>query len=220
MRRIDRFSPPRRDSAPMAAHRIRNIVHEVLLYSHDLDEGRQRAHGPTPRRWAELEVSVQTALREAFFDLLYVDRPMVDELYNALHTHRLTLMSGPRGSGKTTVLLAFDRRFCEQHGQGERFDRERDTAGASVHYINIRQFEAARKDPSVTDAGPRLTVCAFIFGKLERFFFPTLHDLHTEISESEQALRRRWVEWKTQECHTHKKLKAAPRISAGRDRGE
>lgn len=105
---------------------------------------------------------LQRALRQRFFDGLYVERPELAFLLRRSTARQLVLLSGLTGTGKTTLLLRLVRHL-------------RASTTQFVHYLNL--FALRTQHRTIAQLEPDDSVCALAYQDIRK----RLRERHPEL---------------------------------------
>lgn len=160
------------DPNMVALLRLRNIVRRCMLYSHDMAD-QIRADSQLvklkPDTFSHAEELVSAEMREQFFLRFFVDRDAVTKLSNAVRASNVSLLEGPRGCGKTTVVLRVVSILKSENGQLGSFLESPDCV-TTFHYLNLKAH-VPQKTGSQTE--PVATVCSRLFDLVRSYYLPT-----------------------------------------------
>lgn len=135
---------------------IRNPVHDILTYRYSPEHLHDPSASPLDRY-----------LAEEFFTSLYVQREEADRVRDTLGIQRLTIVTGERGCGKTTLLLKAIGNLNLGFPSGDGLDPA--TPSRSVYYIDLERHRSLRLSESV-EGGRQTTFCDVIYDDmLERY---------------------------------------------------
>jgi len=176
-------------------------MRETLLFR--LDE-----HDPTASRGRSDDHSAQLErlrhfLAERFFAELYVHRPEVDRLVEIAKTSPcLTVLSGPRGSGKSTIMMRTAHELADHLGQRDRLSLV-DLPARSVHYVNLKRFGPTLRHGETEGAEPNYEK---VFGVLYRSLIDQLlddSDPTPAVREAQKAFGSAWKSYRLRHSPVH-----------------
>lgn len=199
-------------STPHTIWRLRNLMRETLLFR--LDEyDPTPSHGYSDDHSAQLE-RLRHHVAARFFTDLYVHRPEADRLVEiAKASPCLTILSGPRGSGKSTIMLHAEHELRTHLGQ-EGPLRLGALPAQSVHYLNLKRFGSTiRWNDEVEDEPSYQRVFGVLYQSLINELLDD-YDQSPEATEARRSFGREWRSYRLRNSPVHRPIWQEVRLRA------